>query len=100
MACNRKNQSTLTANEKARYVAAVLALKASGKYDQYVTDHVNAMPWAHRGPAFFAWHREYVRRFEADLRAIDSTVSLPYWDWSIDNSPVSVSYTHLTLPTI
>ena len=89
MACNRKNQSTLTATEKSRYVNAVLALKASGKYDQIVSDHVNFMSGAHRGPGFFPWHREYLRRFEADLRAIDSTISLPYWNWSIDNSPVS-----------
>jgi len=89
MACNRKNQSTLTATEKSRYVVAVLALKASGKYDQYVSDHVNFMSGAHRGPGFFAWHREYLRRFEVDLRAVDSTISLPYWNWSVDNSAVS-----------
>ncbi len=28
----RKNQATLTAQEKSRFVAAVLALKANGKY--------------------------------------------------------------------
>jgi len=39
----RKNQSTLTANEKASFVAAVLQLKANGRYDQYVRDHRDAM---------------------------------------------------------
>lgn len=89
MACNRKNQATLTAAEKARYVAAVLAIKASGVYDQFVSDHVNFMAGAHRGPAFLPWHRQYLLDFEAALRKVDSGVSLPYWDWSVDSSPVS-----------
>jgi len=85
----RKNQATLTSQEKSRFVAAVLALKANGKYDQYVQDHMNFMQAAHRGPAFFPWHREFLRRFELDLQAIDSSVTLPYWDWTVDNSPTS-----------
>lgn len=89
MACTRKNQSTLTASEKSRFVSALLALKANGKYDQYVQEHVNTMGSAHRGPAFFPWHRAFLRRLEMDLQAVDSSVSLPYWNWSLDNSPVS-----------
>jgi tyrosinase len=85
----RKNQATLTTTEKSRFVAAVLALKASGKYDQYVQQHMNFMSSAHRAPAFLPWHREFLRRFELDLRAIDSAVTLPYWDWTVDNSPTS-----------
>jgi tyrosinase len=85
----RKNQATLTPQEKSHFVAAVLALKANGTYDQYVQDHRNAMLDAHRGPAFFPWHREFLRRFELALQAIDASVTLPYWDWSVDNSPTS-----------
>lgn len=85
----RKNQSTLTAAEKSRFVAAVLTLKASGAYDQYVADHMGAMLDAHRGPAFFPWHREFLRRFELALQKIDAGVTLPYWDWTVDQSPTS-----------
>lgn len=85
----RKNQATLTAGEKSRYVAAVLTLKANGTYDRYVADHVGAMAAAHRGPAFLPWHREYLRRFELDLQAIDPGVTLPYWDWTVDTSPTA-----------
>jgi tyrosinase len=85
----RKNQSTLSSTEKSRFVAAVLALKASGKYDTYVQHHMNFMSSAHRASAFFPWHREFLRRYERDLRAIDASVTLPYWDWTVDNSPTS-----------
>jgi tyrosinase len=90
----RKNQATLSADEKSRFVAAVLAIKAKppvglGKYDQYVNVHAMFMHYAHRGPAFFPWHREFLRRFELDLQSVDSNVTLPYWDWSVDNSTSS-----------
>lgn len=85
----RKNQAMLTASEKARFVAAVLALKADGTWDQFVAVHDAAHLAAHRGPAFLPWHREYLRRLELELQRIDSTVTLPYWDWSVDNSPTS-----------
>jgi tyrosinase len=85
----RKNQAMLSADEKSRFVSAVLGLKASGKHDQYVSDHRDAAHGAHRGPAFFPWHREFLRRFELDLQSIDPNVTLPYWDWSVDNSPSS-----------
>jgi tyrosinase len=89
----RKNQATLTATEKARFIAAVLQLKASGIYDRYVADHRDAMQrapmLAHGGSAFLPWHRELLRRFELDLQRVDSSVTLPYWDWTADRSPAS-----------
>jgi tyrosinase len=85
----RKDQATLTSAEKTAFVNAVLKLKQNGKYNTYVDDHRNFMGVAHRGPAFFPWHREFLRRFELDLRAIDSSVTLPYWNWTIDNSATS-----------
>jgi len=98
----RKNQATLITQEKQNFVNALLALKANGTYDQFVQMHIDAMAHAtppggnpmdrnaaHRGPTFLPWHREYLRRFELELQAIDSSVSIPYWDWTVDNSPSS-----------
>ena len=87
----RKNQSSLTASEKAAFVAAVKALKANGTYDTFVAQHRAAFMAspndpAHRGPAFLPWHREYLRRFELALQSIDSSVSIPYWDWTVDRT--------------
>lgn len=112
MGC-RRNQATLSAAEKAAFVNAVIRLKTvvpsrlhpgdpnRHRYDDYVEVHMNAMMrmdgsfrdpgWAHRGPAFLPWHRELLRQFEADLQAIDYTVTLPYWDWTVDQSPDPVA---------
>ncbi len=99
MSC-RKNQNSLSAAERTAYVAAVLALKAApsiagtaNRYDDFVQEHVNSMTggnaWAHRRPAFLPWHREYLRRFELALQAHNPSVTLPYWDWTVDNLPSS-----------
>src|SRR5437899_1720758 len=111
----RKNQATLSADEKRRLVAALLAVKASGKFDQYVRIHLNMGQLHHTGPkrgqrkslprgmagmgpmghmihgnpTFLPWHRELLRRLELDLQAVDSSVTIPYWDWTVDASPSS-----------
>ena len=90
----RKNQSTLSADEKSRFVAAVKALKANGTYDHHVLDHRTAFfsikpDPAHVGPAFFPWHRECLKRFELNLQSIDPSVTIPYWDPTVDNSASS-----------
>jgi len=33
---------------------------------------------------FLPWHRAYLIAFERELRKIDKTLSLPYWDWDND----------------
>ena len=93
----RKNVKDLTSREKQDFVSAVLAVKANGKYNQYVKTHVDAMATAtpassspglrnaaYRGPAFLPWQREFLRRYELDLRAAMPGVTLPYWDWATD----------------
>jgi tyrosinase len=90
----RKNQANLTAAERAAFVAAVKTLKANGVYDTFVAQHRAAFMAspndpAHNGPAFLPWHREYLRRFERTLESLDPSVSLPYWDWTVDNSLAS-----------
>ena len=90
----RKNQASLTADERSRFVAAVKALKANGTYDHHVLDHRTAFfsikpDPAHVGPAFFPWHRECLKRFELNLQTKDPSVTLPYWDPTVDNSASS-----------
>lgn len=83
----RKNASTLSAAEKANFIAAVQQVKANGRYDQYVIQHRDLFEVGiHRNPIFLPWHREFLLQFELDLQRVDPTVTLPYWDWTIDRS--------------
>src|SRR5262249_30799189 len=90
----RQNVRFLSSTEKTNFANAVLSLKTkpsvlhpgdSSRYDDYVEGHMNAMMarsgWACRAPAFFPWHRVMLLQFENDLVAIDSSVTVPYWDW-------------------
>ena len=95
----RKNASSLTADEKLNFVDAVLGLKKKPSpwvdglsvYDTFVLWHRDAFGCAvmaaHMGPAFFPWHRQFVLLFEEQLRLIEPTVTLPYWDWAVDHGP-------------
>ncbi|MFD6414822.1 tyrosinase family protein [Streptomyces sp. NPDC060194] len=93
----RKNQRDLTRTERRRYVAAVLELKRTGVYDRFVRTHIEyytadgdtGLRVAHMGPSFLPWHRRFLLDFERALRKVDPSVSVPYWDWTRDNSPSS-----------
>jgi tyrosinase len=93
----RRNQRNLTSSEKRRLVGALLGLKRSGRYDEfvrmhghyYVTDAEDKPRAAHMTPSFFPWHRRFLLELERALREIDDGVSVPYWDWTTDHSPAS-----------
>ncbi|GHA71767.1 tyrosinase family protein [Streptomyces termitum] len=97
MVYTRKNQRDLTASERRRFVAAVLELKRRGEYDEFVRTHIDyytadgggRLRTAHMTPSFLPWHRRFLLEFERALRRIDGTVTVPYWDWTRDNSPAS-----------
>ncbi len=97
----RRNAKDLTVDEKKAFTDAILALKATpspwtegvSTYDQFVLWHRDAFECdvmaAHMGPAFFPWHRMYLHLFEEQLRTVDTSISLPYWDWTVDQEPDS-----------
>lgn len=99
----RKNAATLTQNEKEKFIAALVELKKRKEpghtlsiYDEFVATHLGVaqlqsgpaagIDGGHRGPAFLAWHREYIRRFEQALQSVDPDVSLHYWNWTYGDS--------------
>jgi len=55
------------------------------KYDALVKYHLDDQDFAHGSGYFWPWHRAYLRTFEIALQAIDPTVCLPYWNWSVDS---------------
>lgn len=93
----RKNQRDLSRAEKSSFVQAVLELKRRGAYDEFVRLHVqyyvsdaqDGVRAGHMAPSFLPWHRRLLLEFESALREVDPKVTVPYWDWTVDNSPTS-----------
>ncbi|MEU5436025.1 tyrosinase family protein [Streptomyces sp. NPDC020719] len=93
----RKNQKNLTKAEKRAFVNAVLELKRRGTYDEFVRTHIEyfvgdgdeGLRVAHMAPSFLPWHRRFLLDFERELRKINPRVTVPYWDWTRDNTPAS-----------
>lgn len=93
----RKNQRNLTVEEWERFKGAISSLMSSGitvpTYQDFVDIHVQAMTtstgmnWgAHGASNFLPWHREYLYSLESRLRLFNPAVTIPYWDWSLDQT--------------
>ncbi|KXN69351.1 Di-copper centre-containing protein, partial [Conidiobolus coronatus NRRL 28638] len=54
-------------------------------WDSLVKIHIASENIAHGVPLFLPWHRYFLRLFEKMLQAINPTVVLPYWNWSMDS---------------
>ncbi|MDF3140208.1 MULTISPECIES: tyrosinase family protein [unclassified Streptomyces] len=97
----RKNVSKLTRTERRRFVEALLEIKRSGEYDEFVRLHIEhfvgdgdrGLRAAHMTPSFLPWHRQFVLDLEGALQRVDSSVTVPYWDWTRDRSTTSVPWT-------
>ena len=90
----RRNQADLNAWERKAFIKAVRQLQSTYRpgseitiYDEYVMMHIMAMMDSdiHDGPVFFPWHRQYLRYFELELQAVNPAVTIPYWDFTVDN---------------
>ena len=92
----RKNAAHLSAGERAEFVDTLLRMKqipsqfapAVSAYDYFVNLHVDAFKdhqsGAHMAPGFLPWHREFLYRFELEMRRASGNqrITLPYWDWT------------------
>ncbi|MGW2819591.1 tyrosinase family protein [Streptomyces sp. NPDC001443] len=101
MVYTRKDAATLTAAEKRRFVNAMLEVKRRGEYDEFVQTHIDhyvadgetGLRTAHMAPSFLPWHRRFLLELEQALRRVDSSVTVPYWDWTRDRGTTSTPWT-------
>jgi len=94
----RRNAATISQAERDRLLAAFLKLDTTKLYPDGVTywdkqEEIHKSGHAggtdvHSGPAFIPWHRELVNRLEGLLREVDPDLSMHYWDWTTDPSPL------------
>jgi tyrosinase len=97
----RKNAGMLTRAEKRRFVEALLQVKRRGEYDAFVRMHIehftsdgeHGLRTAHMAPSFLPWHRRFLLDLEGALRRVDSSVTVPYWDWTRDRTTTSAPWT-------
>lgn len=91
----RKSATSLTPEERTEFVQTLHKMKQMpsqynptlNAYDYFVDLHVQAFEdhsGAHMAPGFLPWHREFLRRFEEELRRASSNadMTVPYWDWT------------------
>ncbi len=94
-------QSNVTFDRWPQFRKAVKEMIAKGTYERLAQIHAtqkiepdglisarHRMHGAFHGPVgfrrFLPWHRAYLIIFERELRTIDNSLSLPYWDWDND----------------
>jgi hypothetical protein len=82
----------MTLKEWSTFKEAMLAIystKSNKKHNETISDywtgmHLDHVPDAHNTAQFFPWHRLYVKKFEDEMRTLFPTLTIPYWDWSVD----------------
>lgn len=98
----RRNVRSLSPQQRADFVNAILELKRIGIYDNFVQLHgrasliffpPNSTRSIHGSSIFLSWHRYMILCFERELQRINPNVDLHYWDWTQDaanplNSPI------------
>jgi tyrosinase len=86
----RRNVDTMPGPDIAafgRALSSMMALRDNRGYAHFASMHGYSLGLCkHHHPLFLPWHRAYLYMFELALRDIDSSVSLPWWDWSSDVS--------------
>jgi tyrosinase len=92
LAVRRQNQKSLDDAWKSRFKDAVNQMVAQGNYQRIALIHadmdhrmhsMNGIVGTYR---FLPWHRIYLLKFEAELRLLDDTLFVPYWDWVNDGA--------------
>lgn len=86
----RREIRSLSASELEKLRNAFRELQNKSGADGYqkiAGNHGEPDNYCHNDETIFLpWHRAYIQRFEDALRTIDSSVTLPFWDWTSTDS--------------
>ncbi|WP_420903229.1 tyrosinase family protein [Streptomyces clavuligerus] len=92
----RKNQANLTGRREegvrqrrpgAEAQGASTTSSSPPTASRFNVDMNTGIYVGHFGPSFLPWHRKYLIDFERELKKIDASVSIPYWDWTPTTPP-------------
>lgn len=97
----RKEIKDVTDKEFDKFADAVNTLKRHGDWDAQAALHINVEGQAHGNNRFGHWHRKYLYDVETLIQAAanDCSVTLPYWNWALDNGPVAAAAPYIFGPT-
>ncbi|KXN71046.1 Di-copper centre-containing protein, partial [Conidiobolus coronatus NRRL 28638] len=91
----RREIRELSQDERTKFFNAVKVIyqnNAVGSiYSNFTATHYNFQQYAHGVPAFLPWHRFFLNQFEIELKKVDSSITIPYWDWSKDSQAPETS---------
>ncbi len=90
----RKNYQEMTQSEKDALVNAFYQLRnGADLINDIATYHNNnfnaihfRLPNAPQSDVFLAWHRRLIFELEQAMQDINPNISIPFWDWTTDNS--------------
>ncbi|KAL8583263.1 hypothetical protein ACOMHN_043098 [Nucella lapillus] len=87
-AAKRREVRELSPHEMKMYQAAVRSLTTQTGYPsrwfQFARLYAHHKPQAVGSPAFLPWHRKFLLEVERELQAVDCTIAVPYYDWTLD----------------
>lgn len=88
----RRDWTTLSDEEKFRYINAVKTVSSDTSYTQLYNKLIDRYRQSFTSDIqllnasisqFIPWHRYFLLEYENLLRLVDSSITIPYWDWTV-----------------
>mmetsp|Transcript_25494 Transcript_25494/g.59729 ORF Transcript_25494/g.59729 Transcript_25494/m.59729 type:complete len:559 (-) Transcript_25494:133-1809(-) len=81
----RRAWRDLTCQEQDDFLTAIVRVKDSGAYDEFIDVHLAVAQFTHGPAEFLPWHRWFIWNFEKLLQeTMGRCIYIPYWDWERD----------------
>ena len=83
----RKEVRDMSRDELSRYQEAIKILNKRGqpsKWFSFAKMYSDYKPQAVGNPGSLPWHRYFLRLIEMELQTIDCSITIPYYDWTVN----------------